>query len=72
MSKRKDRERAEGGLLFRNGRLVPEAQAKEEKGKMSPTQLYIEFSKALTIIGGRLFGFRSRRYPEGDSRRLPG
>ncbi len=71
MSKRKDRERAEGGLLFRNGRLVPEAQAKEEKG-MSPTQLYMEFSKALTVVGGRLFGVRPRRYPEGDPRRLPG
>jgi len=50
---------------------VPEAQAKEEKGKMSPTQLNMEFSKALTIIGGRLFRVRPRRYPEGDPRRLP-
>ncbi len=58
MSKRRDKERAEKGVLFRNGRLVPEAQAEEEKGKMSLIQAQVEFSKALTVIGGRLFGVR--------------
>ncbi len=37
--------------------LVPEAQAKEGKG-MSPTQAQVEFSKALTVVVGRLFGVR--------------
>lgn len=60
MSKRRDRERTEKGMLFRNGRLVPEVQVEEEKGKMSPTQAQVEFSKALTVIGGRLFGVRRR------------
>ena len=55
MSRRKDRERAEGGMLFRGGSLVPEAQVK--KG-MSQAQLNIELFKEMTVIGKQLFRFR--------------
>lgn len=63
MSRRKNRERAEKGLLFREGRLVPrdlvEGPAREQR--VAAVRLRLMQNHNLTIIGGRIY---ARRKPE--------
>lgn len=67
VSKRKDRERVRTtGTVMRDGKLVKNNEVDKVKGQKVLNQelARVEFRKALTVIGGRLFGVRPRR--QGD------
>ena len=60
-------------MVMRGGKLVHIYDLEEEKrAKTSQQELaQVELHQALTVIGGRLFGVKKRRYGEDDPRRLP-
>lgn len=51
MSKRRDRERAEKGLLFRNGKLVPKGEVPGNEPEASPEEATEMIEAALRLAG---------------------
>lgn len=65
MGRRKNRERAEAGWLFRNGHLVrrEEVERPAHEARVAAARVNLVRDHHLTIIGGRIY---TRREPESS------